>query len=132
MLWFDLSFFLNPRDQQSPISPQLREAEPHGPTAQPQDPAELRPLAAQPTADGAQRLRQPAQPCAAPEPCDPAARPSTSDLHPREQVRRRLDDFLGYRARRVRLRVAVNSFNESCYFVKCAAVVIFWCAEAFL
>ena len=96
MLWFDLSS----RDQQPPVSPQLREAEPHGPPAQPQDPAELHRPTAQPGGDRTQRLCQPAQPVcqpaqpdSPPEPCDPAARPSTSDLHPREQVRHHLEGF---------------------------------------
>ena len=83
------SFFLNPRDQQPPLGPQLREAEPHGGTAQPEDPAGPPRRAAQRRGPGPQPSRQPTQPRAPPEPRHPAARPPTSDLHPREQVRHR-------------------------------------------
>lgn len=90
MLGFNFShalFSLNLRDQQSPISAQLREAEPHGPAAQPEDPANLHRVTAEPSCDRTQPFCQPAQSHATPEPCDPAACPSATDLHPREQVR---------------------------------------------
>lgn len=83
-----LSSCLTHRDQQSPISPQLREAEPYGPPAQPQDPGQhhLR-LPVQLGTDRSRPVHKPAQPPAPPESCDPATSPSATDLHPREQVR---------------------------------------------
>lgn len=81
----DAVLFVTRRGQQPPLSPPLREAEPDGPAAQPQEPVELsRRRAAQPGGGGTARSRRPAHP--AQESGAAPARPPTADLPPREQV----------------------------------------------
>lgn len=76
------------RNQQPPVGPHLREAEPPGPAAQPKDAARQRQLATQLRGHRARPVGPPAQRRAPPQPCDPAARPPAADLPPREQVSR--------------------------------------------